>query len=109
MATTTSPPAKPKSEFTLAPHSTLGHKYYVAITGLGLSLFTLFHMAGNMQVFLGPRALNHYAHLLKSNPEILWTARLGLLVFFVAHLWLAIQLQFRNKAARPIGYAYPQK
>lgn len=108
MATTTSPPAAKKT-FSLLPTSTLGKKYLVAITGIGLSLFTFFHMAGNMQVFLGPAVLNHYAHFLKSNPEILWGGRIGLLVFFVAHLGMAINLRMSNQSARPVGYVYQQK
>ena len=47
----------------------------MALTGVGLVLFVIFHMAGNLQFFLGREAINHYAHVLKTNPEYLWPAR----------------------------------
>lgn len=90
----------------LTPSSTIGSKFAVAITGLGLSLFVLFHMLGNLQVFLGREHYNGYAHFLKSNPEILWPGRLGLLIFFVAHIILAVRLKQKNWSARSHGYAY---
>jgi succinate dehydrogenase / fumarate reductase cytochrome b subunit len=99
----------PKSRRIPWPTSTLGQKYIVAITGLGLTLFVIGHMVGNLQVFLGRQVLNHYAHFLKSNPEILWPVRIGLLLFFVIHMIVAINLQLKNRSARSIGYAYPRK
>ncbi len=53
--------------------------------------------------------MNHYAHFLKSNPEILWPARIGLLVFFVVHLAMGINLAIQNRTARPVSYSYPRK
>ena len=89
-----------------APHSTVGSKYVVAVTGWALTGFVLVHMLGNMLVFVGREQLNNYAHTLKANPGLLWTARLGLLVAFVLHIWLALQLKMRNLAARPTAYVY---
>ncbi len=89
--------------------STIGSKFIVAITGLGLTLFVFFHMVGNLQVFFGPAVLNHYAHLLQSTPELLWVVRGGLLVFFVAHLGLSIRLRLQNRSARPVAYVHPPK
>ena len=59
--------------------STLGKKFLMALTGAALFLFVVGHLAGNLQVFLGPESINRYAHFLKSNPKILWPARIGLL------------------------------
>ena len=36
--------------------SSLGKKYIMAITGVGLFVFVIIHMLGNLQVFLGPDA-----------------------------------------------------
>ena len=36
---------------TLAPRSSLGSKFLMALTGLGLTLFVIAHMIGNFQVF----------------------------------------------------------
>lgn len=85
--------------------SSVGKKYVMALTGLGLWLFVIIHMLGNLQVFLPPSAINNYAHTLKANPVILWGARAGLLAIVALHITAAIQLAHANRRARPIGYA----
>ena len=85
--------------------SSLGKKFIMAITGMALFLFVVMHLLGNLQVFLGSEAINRYGHLLQSNPEIIWPARIGLLFLVVLHVWSAIKLSAENKAARPVGYA----
>jgi succinate dehydrogenase / fumarate reductase cytochrome b subunit len=85
--------------------SSLGKKYLMAISGLALFLFVVAHMIGNLQIFLGPEMINAYGHFLQSKPELVWTARIGLLVMVLIHIWAAIKLSAENKAARgPIGY-----
>jgi succinate dehydrogenase cytochrome b subunit len=85
--------------------SSLGKKFIMAITGLALFVFVVMHLLGNLQFFLGAEALNRYGHFLQSNPEIIWLARIGLLLMVALHVWSAIKLSAENKAARPIGYA----
>jgi succinate dehydrogenase / fumarate reductase cytochrome b subunit len=85
--------------------SSLGKKYVMAVTGLGLFLFVIIHMLGNMQIFLGQDKLNGYAELLKSNPLVLWGARIGLLTIVTVHIVSALQLARLNRQARPVGYA----
>lgn len=85
--------------------SSLGSRVVVALTGLGLAGFVVFHMLGNFQVFEGPDALNSYASLLRDMPILLWTVRLGLVGVAVLHVMLAIQLALRNRRARPVAYA----
>src|SRR5262252_2754080 len=85
--------------------SSLGKKYVMAVSGLVLFLFVVAHLAGNLQIFLGPEAINRYGHFLQTNPEILWPARLGLLVLVVVHVGAAISLSAENRAARPVAYA----
>lgn len=85
--------------------SSLGSRVVVALTGLGLAGFVVFHMLGNFQVFEGPEALNGYASLLRDMPILLWTGRLGLLGVAALHIALAIQLALRNRRARPVAYA----
>ena len=77
----------------------------MAITGFFLFLFVIAHLAGNLQLFLGPEALNRYGHFLQSNPELLWPARAALLVLVALHIWAAFALSRENRAARPVGYA----
>jgi succinate dehydrogenase / fumarate reductase cytochrome b subunit len=91
---------------TLAPRSSLGRKFLMALTGLGLTLFVIAHMIGNLQVFLGRDALNSYAAALKHMPGLLWTARIGLLAIFLAHVAYGINLALANRAARPVMYHF---
>jgi len=85
--------------------SSLGKKYVMAASGAVLFLFVLGHLAGNLQVFLGPEAINRYGHFLQSNPELIWPARLFLILMVLLHLWSAARLSLENKAARPVAYA----
>jgi succinate dehydrogenase / fumarate reductase cytochrome b subunit len=93
----------------LVPKTSLGSKYVMAVTGLGLVGFVIVHMLGNLQLFLGRDALNSYAQALKHNPEILWGARAGLLTIFVLHIIYGVWLTLRNRAARPIPYAFTKQ
>jgi len=77
----------------------------MAISGLVMFLFVIAHLAGNLQIFLGEEAINRYGHFLQTNPELIWPARLFLLLMLVLHVWAAVKLSIENKAARPVGYA----
>ncbi len=87
--------------------SSLGKKYIMAISGGALLLFVIGHLLGNLQIFLVPEAINRYGHFLQTNLEILWPARIGLLVLMVLHIVSAIRLSAENRAARPVAYANP--
>ncbi|HMG36559.1 MAG TPA: succinate dehydrogenase cytochrome b subunit [Blastocatellia bacterium] len=90
---------------TRAFSSSLGKKYFMAVSGLILFLFVIAHMLGNLQVYLGPEVMNNYAHFLKSKPSLLWTVRVGLLVAALVHIVTALQLAAENRASRPERYA----
>jgi succinate dehydrogenase / fumarate reductase cytochrome b subunit len=91
---------------TLAPRSSLGSKFLMALTGLGLTLFVIAHMLGNFQLYSGRDALNSYAAALKHMPGLLWTARAGLLLIFVLHIVYGVKLALANRAARPVMYHF---
>ena len=57
----------------------IGKKTVMAITGMILFGFVLVHMAGNLQVFLGPEKFDAYGRLLRVEPALLWFARIVLL------------------------------
>lgn len=84
--------------------SNVGKKFLMASTGAGLVVFALFHMMGNLQMFLGRDSINHYAGVLHNNPEFLWPARIGLLVFAVVHVATGIALTIENRRARVERY-----
>ena len=78
----------------------------MALTGIILVGFVIMHMVGNLQVFLGPDALNAYGEFLRHvlHGAGLWIARSILLVSVVLHIWAAISLTRESKAAKPEGY-----
>jgi len=85
--------------------SSLGKKYIMAVSGLVMFLFVIGHLAGNLQFFLGAESINRYGHFLQTNLEIIWPARIGLLIALFLHVWAAIKLSAENRAARPVPYA----
>jgi succinate dehydrogenase / fumarate reductase cytochrome b subunit len=85
--------------------SSLGRKYVMAATGGVMFLFVIGHLLGNLQVFMGPEQINAYGHFLQSNLEIIWPARIVLLVCVALHIWAASTLTRENVAARPVDYA----
>lgn len=92
--------------FTKTFSSTIGRKIIMSITGLFLCSFLVVHLIGNLTLFYkdGGEAFNIYSHFMGTNP-VIRTMEFVLLAGFVFHIWDAIALTRRNKAARPIGYA----
>jgi succinate dehydrogenase / fumarate reductase cytochrome b subunit len=84
--------------------SSLGKKCLMAASGAVLVLFVIGHMVGNLQIFLGPEAINRYGHFLQSNVEFLWPVRIVLLALVLLHIWTATRLTLENRAARPVAY-----
>ena len=85
--------------------STLSLKIVMALTGMAGAGFVLFHMAGNLQVFLGRDAYNDYAEFMQGLGAAKWVARLGLLTILGLHVTTAVVLFQRNQSARPERYA----
>lgn len=84
--------------------STIGKKAVMAVTGAVLFGFLILHMLGNLQVFLGPAVMDHYAEALHGNAPLLWGTRIVLLVSVLLHTWAALQLSALKGAARPVAY-----
>ena len=88
--------------------STIMLKVVMALTGAGMALFVLGHMAGHLQMFLGREAYNAYAHFMQHGlGELIWLLRIGLLGLVGAHIAAAVELTKRNTAARSRGYSAP--
>jgi succinate dehydrogenase / fumarate reductase cytochrome b subunit len=92
--------------------STLGKKAVMAVSGIVLFGFVLAHLAGNLKLYLGAEAMNHYAAWLRELgapllPEsaALWILRGALLVAVIAHVVSATQLTLLQRRARPVAYA----
>jgi succinate dehydrogenase / fumarate reductase, cytochrome b subunit len=92
--------------FTKTFSSTIGRKIIMSITGLFLCSFLVIHLIGNLQLFKndGGAAFNVYSHFMGTNP-VIRTMEIVLLLGFLFHIYDAIVLTRRNKAARPVGYA----
>ena len=83
----------------------------MAVTGVMLFGFVLGHMAGNLKLYLGAEALNHYAEWLREvgspllpHSGFLWIARTSLLIAVFLHIQAATQLTLLNRQARPEKY-----
>lgn len=85
--------------------ATVGKKAVMAVSGVVLLAFVVGHLAGNLQIFLGAEKLNDYAALLHRAPELLWLARVLLLIALAVHVIASVQLVLANRRARPIPYA----
>lgn len=91
--------------------SAIGLKAAMALSGIVLFGFVLGHMAGNLKLYLGPEAINHYAEWLREAGTpllppsgLLWIARVGLLAAVAVHIGAAWKLTLINRRARPQDY-----
>jgi succinate dehydrogenase / fumarate reductase cytochrome b subunit len=85
--------------------TTNGKKVVMAVSGVTMALFVFGHLAGNLQIFLGPDQFNGYARTLRHLPEIVWPTRIILLIMLVLHVWSSLHLAVLKSEARPTGYA----
>ena len=91
--------------------TTVGMKWAMALSGVMLIGFIVFHMIGNWKMFLGAEAINHYGEFLREllypilpRTVFLWIMRLGLIGAFLVHILAAYRLVVINKRARPVHY-----
>jgi succinate dehydrogenase / fumarate reductase cytochrome b subunit len=85
--------------------STIGKKIVMAASGLVMAGFLVTHMTANLLAFGGPHDINAYSAFLHSVKELLWLARIVLIVSVVLHVIAAYQLTRISQQARPVGYA----
>ena len=77
----------------------------IAVSGSLLSLFVLIHLAGNSTTLLGRATFLAYTDHLHSLGVLLFFMEVLLLTAFCIHVFLALQLFFENRKARPQPYA----
>lgn len=81
----------------------------MAVTGLILIVFLLVHMYGNLKMFVGYDAFDHYAHWLKGKTsdggilapimpagQFIWVFRAALLLAIGLHIWSAATLSAKT-------------
>lgn len=84
--------------------SSIGRKFVMGVTGLLLCGFLVGHLAGNLLLFAGQHEFDKYAAWIHNN-ELTPLAELGLLVLFLAHVYLAFVTTLENREARKVAYA----
>ena len=110
--TGTATKTRKRKPFLLDLYSTaVGKKYVMAITGIMLMGFVLFHMIGNLKMYLGQEDFDHYAEFLREllvpilpRTYALWILRLGLIAAFALHIHSAYGLTVMNRKARAVKY-----
>jgi succinate dehydrogenase / fumarate reductase cytochrome b subunit len=88
-------------------------KIIMATSGALMIAYLVAHMIGNLKIFYGAAAFDHYAHWLRTlgQPVLplsgyLWLQRTILTVTVIAHIWSATVLTIRSRRARPVRYAH---
>ena len=91
--------------------SSVGKKILMAVSGVILYGFVFVHMLGNLKVFQGREAFNHYAEGLRTlgapffgYGQLLWILRIILIIALIVHLVAVVQLYRQSKAARRHSY-----
>ena len=87
-------------------------KQLMAISGIVFVLFLLFHSYGNLKMFLGQDAYDHYAHWLKEEAFVpifphggfIWVFRGAMVLMLVIHIWAAAVTWKRSRRARRSAY-----
>jgi len=88
-----------------ALRSPIGRKIVTGITGLGLTLFVLGHMSGNLSYFSSdPQAYNKYSDFLTGLGALFYAVELGLLAFFIFHIVTGVNIFVRKLRARETTY-----
>jgi succinate dehydrogenase / fumarate reductase cytochrome b subunit len=108
VATTTAPAKRGTS----ARGTTVFLKFIMATTGIVFIGYVLLHMYGNLKVFGGQEAFDHYAEGLRTFGDpllpyggLLWIVRILLIASIIGHLYAAFTLWSRANSARSQRYA----
>ena len=86
--------------------SSIGKKVLMAVTGLLLSFFMLFHLFGNLFLFVGEAAFNSYVEKLNYFKPLVRVAEFFLLLFVFSHAYTGISLWWNNRKAKQKSGSY---
>ena len=91
--------------------TSVGKKFFMAVSGAVLIGFLVAHMIGNLKMYMGPEAFNHYAEFLREIgypllPHMagLWIFRVVLLGCVGLHMLSAWQVYTQSRNARGSKY-----
>lgn len=85
--------------------SQVGRKILTGITGVGLIIFVIIHLIGNLTIFGDAQAFNIYTYTLESLGWILYTLEIGLAICFLLHAYIGISIWWNRRKSRPRGYS----
>lgn len=85
--------------------SSIAKKVAMALSGLFLLLFLAQHFFINSTSVFSPDTFNSISHFMGNNPVVQFVIQPILIVGVVFHFIMGFVLDFKNRAARPIGYA----
>lgn len=91
--------------FLSALKSQVGRKILTGITGIGLVIFVILHLIGNLKIFGSANAFNIYTYQLESLGWILYILEIGLAICFLLHAYIGISIWLKRKKSRPQTYA----
>lgn len=84
--------------------SSIGKKLITGVTGIGLSLFVLTHMVGNLLMFVSHDAYNAYAYRLEQLGPLFWAVEIALAAVFLMHAATGIHIFWHRLQARTVSY-----
>ncbi len=91
--------------------SYVGRKWVMAITGIVWLGYLLAHMIGNLKLYIGADAIDHYGEALRElggdlapRTHLLWALRIVLIAAFALHVWSAYSLTLARWQARGARY-----
>jgi succinate dehydrogenase / fumarate reductase cytochrome b subunit len=85
-------------------NSSIGKKFFMALTGSFLIIFLIVHLIGNITLFFGPDAFNGYVKALDAIKPLIRVIEVVLLAVFILHIFNGVRLWLENKKARPARY-----
>ncbi|MDC1050655.1 succinate dehydrogenase [Candidatus Marinimicrobia bacterium] len=85
--------------------STLGKKIQVALSGILLAVFLIFHLMNNLVLFAGEESFNQMVGFLEGIKPIIRVMEFGLLSILLMHTVNALRLTYQNKSLRKINYS----
>lgn len=94
------------------PQTTIGKKAIMAASSIILMGFLVGHLGGNLLIFAEnpEHAVNSYSNWLREfgHGSVIWIVRATLIAAVLGHIWGALTITARNRAARPVAYRRKQ-
>ena len=84
--------------------TTIGKKLLVAVTGLLVCLFLVFHLLNNLIIFTGPENFNQLVAALEKIKPLIRVMEFLLLIIFITHIYNSILLTVNSKKSRSTDY-----